>query len=120
MVELQCSRSGWSTVRDPETGDRVSLSTDVDEETAARLVDRYDPVSYATDPADTDDGDDGDGEDGDVEPPFTPGEKTIDELEDELANTDYDDAELEALADAERDGENRDGALDVIEEASED
>lgn len=52
-----------------------------------------------------------------VEPPFDPGEFTNDELEEELSDRDLSDAELDALYDAEEEGDNRNGALNAIEEA---
>lgn len=56
-----------------------------------------------------------------VESPFDPGDHTVDELRDALENIpdDVTDAELEALAEAERDGDNRTSALDAIEAARE-
>jgi len=48
-----------------------------------------------------------------VEPPFDPTEKTVDELEEALADVDDID-ELEALADAESVGEDRTTALEAI------
>lgn len=62
--------------------------------------------------------DDGGGDkppDEDVEPPFDPSEKTVDELQDALEQNEYSDAELEALAEAEADGKNRETALEAIE-----
>lgn len=41
MVRLTCSRSGWGTVRDPTTGERIPVDADVDLEVAERLVDEY-------------------------------------------------------------------------------
>jgi len=53
----------------------------------------------------------------DVEPPFDPGEATIDELEAQLEDVpeDVSDAELDALHQAEKDGKERDGALNAID-----
>lgn len=68
MARLECSR-GWGAVRDPETGRDISLSddTEVDDDVARRLADRYQYVTAviddsddADDDADTDDEDDGD------------------------------------------------------------
>lgn len=61
---------------------------------------------------------DGSGEDA-TESPFDPAEHTIDELEDQLADGDYTTAEVDALAAAERDGKDREGALDAIDDARE-
>ena len=46
--------------------------------------------------------------------PFDPSEYTVDELEEELEDGDYSEEELAALAEAERDGEGRDSALDLL------
>ncbi len=47
MTRLRCSRPSWGAVRDPESGEHVSLDADVDREVAERLADRYDPVEIA-------------------------------------------------------------------------
>jgi len=52
-----------------------------------------------------------------VEPPFDPGELTNDELAEKLEDGDFSDAELDALYNAEEEGDNRNGALSAIEEA---
>jgi hypothetical protein len=52
---------------------------------------------------------------GGVEPPFDPTEHTIDELEEELDTSEYGGSELHAVAAAEEDGKNRDGALEAID-----
>lgn len=52
-----------------------------------------------------------------VDPPVDPGDYTIDELEDYLENEPLSESELEALEQAERDGEDRKGALEAIQEA---
>lgn len=54
-----------------------------------------------------------------AEPPIDPGEYTIQDLDDEIAESDYSDAELRAIADAEIAGEDRSGAKTVINEALE-
>lgn len=50
-----------------------------------------------------------------VDPPIDPSDYTIDELETYLENEPLSDEELEALEQAERDGEDRSGALDAIQ-----
>ena len=50
-----------------------------------------------------------------TEPPFDPGEYTVDELESRLNDNDYSEEEMAALTEAEKDGENRDGALELLE-----
>lgn len=52
-----------------------------------------------------------------VEAPFDPGEFTNDELAEELEDRDLTDAELEALYEAEVEGDNREGAKGAIEDA---
>lgn len=55
-----------------------------------------------------------------TEPPFDPSEYTVDEIEAELAEGEFSSAELDALAEAEADGKDRETALEAIEDASED
>lgn len=78
--------------------------------TAARraLADAYD-VEYT---------DDGDVVAGGVDAPFDPTDLTVDEVETRLADGEFTDAELDALADAEGD-DGRTTALDAINEARE-
>ncbi|WP_435175643.1 hypothetical protein [Halorussus sp. AFM4] len=54
-----------------------------------------------------------------VEPPFDPSEFNVDELEERLEGADLTVDELDALADAEADGKNRETALDAISDAKE-
>jgi len=49
--------------------------------------------------------------------PVDPGEYSVDELRDHLADQDYTADELDALAEAERDGDDRTTALDAIDAA---
>jgi len=51
-----------------------------------------------------------------VDPPIDPGDYTIDELQDKLADSDYSDAELAALYSAEVEGRDRTGAKDAIDD----
>lgn len=57
----------------------------------------------------------------DVEPPFDPGDHTVDELRDALDDIpdDVGNAELKALAQAEENGDNRTSALEAIQAALE-
>lgn len=55
MARLTCSRSGWGTVRDPKTGERIPIDSDLETEQAQRLADRYDAISYEESEEDTDD-----------------------------------------------------------------
>jgi len=48
-------------------------------------------------------------------PPFAPGDLTIEELDEEIAEGDYSTDELQAVLHAEQNGEDRTGAVDVIE-----
>ncbi|PCR89315.1 hypothetical protein [Natrinema ejinorense] len=52
-------------------------------------------------------------------PPFPPQERTVEEIQDTLDEYDYPEDALEALEAAERDGKDRDTALDAITEARE-
>jgi hypothetical protein len=51
--------------------------------------------------------------------PVDPAAHTVDEFRDHLRTVDYDDAELDTLADAERGGDARSTVLDAIERARE-
>lgn len=88
-----------------EEGEQFEL----DEELAADFPRTLQVVDDAA--TDAEDGD----EDG-VDAPFDPAEFTIEELEEKVAETDLSDEEREALIEAEEAGENRDGALDVLQE----
>lgn len=61
--------------------------------------------------------DDGEASDDEGGAPFHPGEYTVGELEERVASGDYSDAELEALAEAERANDDRTTAIEAIEEA---
>lgn len=67
----------------------------------------------ANDTESTDETGGSDGEEGAA--PFDPGEFTVDQLESRMADNDYSDAGREALVEAERNGEDRDSAVDVLE-----
>jgi hypothetical protein len=54
-----------------------------------------------------------------AEPPLNPDEFSVDALEEALADADYSDAELDAIADAEAAGEDRTTAHDAIDAARE-
>lgn len=57
MARLTCSRSGWGTVRDPKTGERIPIDSDLSDEQAERLADQYGPISYEGTEDDTDETD---------------------------------------------------------------
>jgi hypothetical protein len=83
------------------------------ERAMSMLADAYD-VEY------TDDGNvvfEEDGPPDDVELPVDPSEHTVSDLEKALADVELSDTEREALLDAERDGKDRDTAIEAIEEA---
>ena len=86
-----------------------------DDETARALVDRYRHVSWESEPPESDADTDESTEESEAEAPFDPGEFTVDELEARMGDNDYSDEEREALAAAERDGENRTGAIEALE-----
>lgn len=71
------------------------------------------------DDPDASDGDDEGDEPDDVEAPFDPSTRTIDELEAALEDAEHSAEELAALRAAEADGEERVGALDVVDDALE-
>ena len=75
------------------------------ETVAAGLEERYPNLDRLTEAA------------GDDDPPADPGDMTITELEEHLADTDYTDDELRRLKTAEEEGEGRVGALDAIDNA---
>lgn len=56
-------------------------------------------------------------EETETESPFDPSDATVTELEDRLDDESFSDDELDALADAEREGKDRETALDAIDEA---
>jgi hypothetical protein len=71
-----------------------------------------DDVSEEADDSESEDSED----DGEAVPPFSPAEYTVSDIESELADGDFSDAELEALLKAERIGQDRNGAVAAIEE----
>lgn len=94
-----------------EGGEAVVATEDIARELARRHthVERVGPVP----------GDEASAEPAVESPPFDPMDKTVDELEAALDDEDYDwnDAALRGLLEAEEDGENRDTALEAIEDA---
>jgi len=91
---------------DVEQGDTVH----VDDETAEYLLENgnFEAVEASAGESDSED-------DGGAEPPVAPSELTVDELEATLDESDYSDAELQALRAAEADGKDRSSALDAID-----
>lgn len=75
-----------------------------------------DRLERIQDDQDGNEDDGGEEAEGPVDPPFDPGEYTIDELEDALEAGEYSDAEVAALYSAEVEGEDRTGAIDAIDE----
>lgn len=88
MVRLECPYPGWGAVRDPETDEYVDLDSDVPEDVADRLTERY-PVTRA-------DSESSDGADADA-----------DELEDDGDQdaTAYSDMEYSELREMARDSD---------------
>lgn len=83
-----------------------------------RSLERAADAADGTDPDETDGDSEPEtggsgGEDG-AAPPFSPGEFTVAELDARIADSDHTEDEREALADAERAGKNRSGAIDVL------
>lgn len=118
MVRVETDRSGWSTVQDPETGERVPLGEDgVDPDVAERLADAYGPVEVVN--GDGDDSDDTDEDsDGDTTDD-TDGESATYDRE-ELEEMEY--GELQTLAaDADTDAvDGRSSRADIVEALSDD
>lgn len=112
MVRLDAP-SGWGTVRDPETDERVPVDDDFDGETADRLADEYAPLSVEG--GEAEDEDEGDEE----EAGFDPSEYTLDELEAELEDADID-ADADTLHERESEGKGREGAHEIIDAVVED
>lgn len=99
MARLTCSRSGWGTVQDPETGERVDVTSEVDDDVAERLADEYAAIEVEDTNSETEDDDSSDDE------------TTVDERAVELADASYQDA-VDAVVSGEADE-----YLDDLEEA---
>jgi hypothetical protein len=87
-----------------ESESESEADADPDHETDTGVAEEPDPES----------GDIELGYDVDEEPPISPSEYTIVDLEDELTREDYSDEELEALLEAEKENKDRNGAVDAI------
>lgn len=96
-------------------GDRVEVSA----AKAAYLCDERGDFERVGDEPGPEAEDDGDGDGDGAEPPLDPGEYTIAELEEALAEGDYSGDELTAITAAEAAGEDRKGAHDTIDAARE-
>jgi hypothetical protein len=117
MPVVKKVRGGRVAVRDVgafEVGD----TAEVDGSTAAYLCEERGDFERVDDTAETIEAD-AEADEAVAEPPVNPAEHTIDDLEAALAEGDYSDAELDAIADAEAAGEDRTGAHDVIDDARE-
>jgi hypothetical protein len=112
VVRLREDAEGWREVDGPRLTPDDPFLTGLDEARAAALV----RSNWALERADVDDAE---AFYGAAEPPFGPGEHTVEELRDELDGSDYSDAELDALADAEAAGKGRETALEAIGDARE-
>jgi len=106
---------GHGNIPVDEDGYLAELEEGAAEHAMSVLADAYD-VEYGADGAIVSEEDDPPDE---VEAPFDPSDHTVAELSDELADADLSDAELAAIADAERAGDDRTGALDAIESEQE-
>lgn len=107
--------SGWGTVLDPETNERVPVGEDLDSDVAKRIADEYSSVEIADETAEEGDSDTDDGS-----IPFDPSEYTIAELEDKLEGSDYSEETLRELGSVEKNQKDRNGALRTIADALED
>lgn len=112
MVRLTSSRSGWSSVRDPETDEYVSLDDDVDDEVAERLTDRYDPVTRAdeADTAEEEDEEEEEGEEEEFDATEFVDRTPMDDVVEDVENGEADD-HLDAVEDAAE----REGVQDAVE-----
>jgi hypothetical protein len=99
---LEFDEDGYAHVDDPEAAEQIAaLHRHVDVEPAAQS-----PAS-SDDPAETDA----------VESPIHPTEHTVDDLEAALEDGDFTGDELDAIAAAEADGDDRETALEAIDDA---
>lgn len=113
MVEVEVIGNQFVVVGDQAYDEGDTL--EVDEEVAETFSDTLRPVD-GENPEEGGSGDETPGGEG-SEAPLNPADFTVDEFEAELEDGDYSADELDALADAERSGDNRAGVLDSIEDA---
>ncbi|WP_435075289.1 hypothetical protein [Halorubrum sp. HHNYT27] len=111
VIRLREDAAGWREVDGPRLTPDEPFLTGLSAERAESLV----GSNWALRPSDVDEATAY--RQGAETPPFDPGEYTIDELTAALADAEYDAAALDALYDAEADGKDRTGALDVIDAA---
>lgn len=110
-VRLRDDAPGWGSVSDDiELTPEDPVLDGLSEEKAEDLV-RSQWALVHHDPADS--------TESTVDSPFDPGEHTVDDLEAKLDDNEYTDGELDALEAAERDGDDRETALEAIEAAQE-
>lgn len=107
-------RSNWALRRSSADAAR-EFYPEPTEEDEADAEDAEEPEELPEPESIVDEVNDYDGDPvGDI-PPFSPGERTVAEIREVLDEYDYPEEALSALADAERDGKNRETALDAIE-----
>ena len=111
VVRLRDDATGWREVDGPELTEDDPYLDGLDEERAEALV----RSNWAVRHADVDDA--REFYEGSAKPPINPSEFTVDELEAEVSESDYSNTELDAIAAAEADGEDRNTALEAIDEA---
>ena len=111
VVRLRDDAAGWRQVGGPQLTPEEPFLCGLTEERASALVTSNWALQHSTVGA---------AEAhryGSAAPPVDPGEYSVDELRDHLADHDYTANELDALAEAERDGDDRTTALDAIDAA---
>ncbi|MCJ0619449.1 hypothetical protein JZX76_07980 [Haloarcula hispanica] len=110
MPTVEKTEGGRVTVRgigEFGLGDQVEVSKD----DAAYLCDERADFERVDDAAEED------GASDEANPPFDPSASTVDEIEAALEETNHHPVALQALLDAEKDGKNRDTAVEAIEAA---
>lgn len=110
VVKLRDDASGWRKVDGPRLDPDDPFLTGLDEQEAENLV----RANWALQRSSVEEAQAFYGSET-TEPPFNPGEKTVDELEAELEDGDYGSSELTELAAAEEEGKNRETAIEAIE-----
>lgn len=116
---LRSQIGGWGSVQNPlEDGETIPVEDDTivvdDADLAQALEDSYEALELVDAP-----GDDDEAEAEDSAEPFDPNDVTLDELETRLTAGEWSGDDLDALAQHEADGKDRDGAHELIDTARE-
>lgn len=113
VVRLREDAAGWRRVNGPEVTPDDPFLVGLSAEEADALV----GSQWALVPSTAEEAREFYGGTAALDPPVDPADYTVDELRDELDSGDYSERELDALADAERSGKDRETAMDAIEAA---